>query len=865
VTVSWVVRAARQLVPSAWRETVASDLDDERQRAGHGPMWLATRLLLVGVRLRLSFGGDAFVADLRGVVRSLLRAKGFTVAAVMTFGLGIGANIAVFSVIDRLMFRPLPYADPGRLVQIHHIVARGRESSLMLEAEVTEALRARATSLTGIAGAGGWVQATVPAPGENPLTLTAMTANAFDVLGIRPVIGRSYVETDAATSTDSAVLLTHETWQRRFGGSDAVLNMKWGNRVTYHVIGVLPADFVLPSSRFVGHVDGVSVLVDGPGSLTGRIITAPFARLRPGVSLAQAQAEVDTIMSDLSWASPHLQTMSARTNQRVVVQPLQSGLSMLVRPYLWLISSAVWIVLGVACANLATLLLARGRSRQHEAAVRAAIGASAGRLIRVAALEAFVLCAAASLVAICACALVERSLIIVVPPTLRGFAVPPLDPRVVGITLAVAFISACFAGALPAINVTRTDVTRVIQCSGGGRVSPLHGGGALLAIQAAFGVALVVGAAITVPAFVELLIKSPGFDPRDLYTVQVGHGAAMTPSEDSTPGESTKRAERASLILEAMRAVPHVQRADVVLQVPFGGFSSAGAMWKAHGLEGNQWAVGADFFETIETPFRAGRSFTGTEVQERALVAIVNETGSRALWPGQSPASIVGQRVKTNDGERVVVGVSADIRSRPGEPVIPDLFVPITAREMHSVQSAWPVVIRMDAEAVPDRALIVAALNDRFGAVGTVQVASVAGQLAPWLDRPRFLAALFGSLALIAIVLAGLGLYAVAGFESTRRRFEIGVRIALGAPGRDILGRILRVTCGPVLVGALVGLVAIASVTRFMRSLIPEVSTAEPWAYAVALLLMMAAALLATWLPARRASRVDPALILRTP
>jgi hypothetical protein len=447
----------------------------------------------------------------------------------------------------------------------------------------------------------------------------------------------------------------------------------------------------------------------------------------------------------------------------------------------------------------------------------------------------------------------------VVPPALRGFAVSPLDLRVVSITVAAALASAALAGTLPALAVRRLDVLAVLQRGQGGhRAATLRNSAALVSVQAAFGAALVVGAASTVPGFLTLLVRSPGFEARDLFVTDVNHGSQIEPDQ-----ERAGRSERVRMTLQAVRTAPHVMSAAAALTMPMGGFGGKGEFWKARGGDGSQWAVSAGLFQTLRTPIRAGRDFTEDEVRDRAMVAMVSEAGARFLWPRQPLSHAVGQPIDTRDGVRRVVGVVGDIRGNPGDPVLPSLYLPITADEAQASQTSLPVVFRMTEGAVPDRSLVSAGLSEAFGPAPRLQIESLAEQAAPFLERPRFLAVLFGSLAIITLALGAFGLYAVASFEVARRRYEMGVRAALGASRRELRRRVYQSALRPVLIGVAIGLVLVWLAARVVQTLVAEVAARDPWIYGVSAVVMIAAAACAAWGPARRASRIDAAVVLR--
>jgi hypothetical protein len=324
------------------------------------------------------------------------------------------------------------------------------------------------------------------------------------------------------------------------------------------------------------------------------------------------------------------------------------------------------------------------------------------------------------------------------------------------------------------------------------------------------------------------------------------------------------RPARVRAVLDVISRVPHVRSTAAALAMPAGNWSPDTAFWKSRGIDGSTWAVSGGIFETIGTPILAGRSFTEDEVDAASLVALVSEAGAYVLWPGEDARRAVHRTIQTTDGTRIVVGVVADIRHGSGEPARPSLFLPITAREARLRQSALEIALRMAPGAIPDFALMRARLNERFAA-NAVSVESVAAQVTPVVERPRFLAVIFGSLAAMALLLAAFGLFAVTSVEVARRRWEIGVRLALGASRRDVRRRIFGIALVPVVLGAAAGLLATWWGASFLQGIVTEVDARDPWAYAGALILMLATAIVAAWLPARRAARIESAAILREP
>jgi predicted permease len=860
---TWLTRLALRCVPGSWRASVQQDLEDEAGRAVESSWRIVLHALAVGMRLRTAFMFEELGADARDVFRSLTRSPGFSLAAILTVSIGIAANVVVFSVVDRLLFRPLPYAAPDRLVQIHQMTFRdSSDSSAFLPMAMADELGRRTSSLDGIAWADGYATNTVLAPGESPIAVATVRSNTLRVLGLRPIVGRDFDADDTRVPGQLAVLLTFEAWQARFAHRADVVGLSWGQRPAYRIVGVLPPGFLLPSSRFVEHVDGIAASEPRRIDQPGWMITAPFARLKPGATVAEVQGEVDALLRDTSWAGSHLASdPKLGRPASATVQPLRDGLNMLVRPYLWLISGGVWVLLAAACANLATLLVVRTRAREYDSAIKSAMGASATRLVRHAVLESIVLCAAASAIAVAVCAATHAALVAVVPPTLHAFIVAPLDRRLIAATVLATFAAALLASVPPASRVIRSDVMAVFRRNGSRTATTRRGSGWLLAAQAAFGVVVLAGAVMTVPGFMGLLWRSPGFEPSNLYVVTVNHGASM--SSLGARGGGGARVARARTMRDAMRGLPHVRGAAVALQVPFGGLGGSREFWKSRGLVGEQWSVDSGYFQTAGTALLAGRDMRDDEIAAGAPVAVLSETGAHALWPDVPLADVPGRSIQSGTSTVTVVGVSRDIRAVPGQPVLPTIFAPLTATDADDVQSGWPVVVRMDEGVAPDRALLIARLNAAFGTSATVRVQSVEDLMAPFLDRPRFLAVLFGSLAFAALGLTLVGLYAVANLESLQRRFEIGVRVALGASGRDIAARIFRSTVVPVVAGVTGGLIAVWWASASVRATVGELSVTGPRVYGAAAALLIAAAIAASWLPARRAARVDPATVLR--
>jgi len=800
-------------------------------------------------------GLDAWLFDARLVIRSLMRAKGFTAAAILTFALGMGVNIAVFTALDRLMFRPLPFAAPDRLVQIHEMTIASSSPSAMLRAEVGAFVQERAQTIDELAytrGSEGGVS--IEGIGGGPVAVAMATANLLPVLGIRPALGRDFTpDVLRARGAPTEILLTHVAWQSRFGASETVVDRVVGTGSRrYRIIGVLPADFVLPSSFLTARTDALTVWRNafaGPPR-RGEIVAAPIARLRAGVTLAQAQAEITTIVASMKSDGP-----GGRLS--VVVQPLQRGLFFLYARYLWLVVTAVGLVLLVACVNLATLLLARGRSRERDLATRAALGASSARLIALSMMESTVLCVLGSALALGVCWWMQAALVALLPPTFRAFAVAGPDLRLIALTLTAALVSAIGAGLVPVLATRHRDLLAVLRRSDRGVASRLRGGATLLAAEAALGVLLVTGAAVTVPSFARLVLSDPGFKPANLFTVDLEHG-----SQEDGPDATRYTTGRVHDVIEIVRTQPGVAAAAAVTQLPLGE-STSSEFWQARGLEGGQWGASRGLFETLGTRITSGRDFTTEDVDEGALVAILNQTGERQLWPGMPRGSAIGRTLTIHDDVYTVIGVVGDIQSAPGVPPRPGLFVPITAGAAPYSQSALVVAVRMFSGQSPDTTLLGSRLAARFPARPISLHGIVDDLVEPRLQRPRFLALLFGALAAISLVLAAVGVSAVANCELSRRRYEIAVRVALGASRADIRGLVFARLVRPVAAGAVIGAVLAWWAAGLVQALVFEVDARAPWTLTLVMLTIVMTSVAAGWAPARRAATTDPTTVLR--
>jgi predicted permease len=816
------------------------------------------------------------------IVRSFTRAKGFAVAAVLTVALGIGVNTVVFSLFDRVLFRPPPYREPDRLVQLES-TRTGFRQLPALPTLFVQAFAREPHLFSGIAWSPGeaWFgpKPVTPVAGDNPiLWLMPVTTNTLDVLGVRPVIGPGFSAVHA-TKLDHPVLLTYETWQRQYGGSKDVLSREWTARewlgfesdltvrpsdVHWRVVGVLPEGFVLPSSgptRYDG-IYGVDPELDR--SVSFRMVqAAPFARLAPGVSIAAARNRVNTLAAGL----PHPRGETPYSG--VTVRSLQSGLSVMVRPYVWLAVVGAWAVLGVAGLTLAILLLTWSQSRRREAGVRLALGAPPRQLVARAIGESICLCGMGAIVGWIAYAWARPFFVRVLPVCLQSFVTERVDGHVIAMTAGIALVTAIAAATLPALRLARIAPIDILRPSrDAALLDRLEGGPVLLATQAAIGVMLLVGALATVPGVIRFLLTPPGFNATDLFT---GHFPTSGNADASNAREQVRRGR---VVSEAARGLPGVVAVALSRTDPFEPPETDHlySRWLAPaGFGGRVVAVDANFFNVLGTPIVAGRAFSAADIDQQSPVAILNETAARVFWPNQSIESVLGRTVTTRQGRpHAVVGVAADMHMTLDLAPDPAIFLPLSADEAYFPWSEWnsfQVLVRAAPGRIPDGTLFSDRLRRQSWAVPNTFAAtfeSVATDLESAREKPRVLAAIFGALAAITLVLTTIAIYGLASFEIRRRREEMTVRLALGATPQALRRRLAAVIALPVAIGVLAGLPLSWMEVKVVSLSVPIVHAGDVRIYLAAVAAIVVAALAAAWLPGRRFLTMRVAELLRS-
>ena len=803
------------------------------------------------------------VRDIRHGLRLLLRAPGFTAAALLTLALGIGATAAIFSVVRTVMLRPLPYRQPERLVALWETNRGGTVRNVIAPANFV-AWRERTQTLEhlGMVGPAGLAMIVNGQPDD--VSGLFASADVFRALDVQPALGRAYTDDEDYGGKDAVIILSHEFWQRRFGGRPEVL----GSTLTTDgrartVIGVMPpgftmvgqsADFLIPYGQSPEQLRAVR----------GRGSSYAIARLRDGASFQQAYNEMRSIYAQLEKEVP-----DRNARRTVMLFTLQEQMVGELRPALYALVGAVALMLLVACVNVANLLLARSAARGREVAMRTALGARRGRLVRQMLTESLVLATAGGFAGLLVAAFCHRGLLALVGdripvPRLEQIA---LDPPVVAFTMVVALATGIAFGVVPALVSTRdgSDALRDGGRHGGGR--RLHGVlRTLVVAEVALSLVLLAGAGLLMRSFMKLQNVDPGFRAEGVLTagVQLPVARYEQPQAERLFRESLSR-------IAALPGVQHAAGASC-LPVPFACIGTS--FWRvdlpkpADGqLSSSQVRpVTPGFFKALSIPHVAGRDFTDSDTVDAQPVAIVSEELVRQQFPDGSP---LGRRLRVNiqhangknDVEWTVVGVVGNTRSTLDGPVRQTIFIPTTQRPGFGM--TFFVRSAQDKDPVSLASAVIGTIR-AMEAEAPVNIRTLEEVVGNTIARPRAMSLLVGVFALVALVLAAVGVYGVMAYSVRERTQEIGVRMALGASApavfRLVIGEALRL----VLIGVGAGLVAAGLLTRLLKGLLYGVEPFDPWTFAATALILLAVATVASYVPARRGMRMAPVDALRT-
>jgi len=821
--------------------------------------------------------------DLRYGRRVLLKNPGFTLIAVITLALGIGANTAIFSVLYGVLLKPLPYPDPDRIVRVWQAVPSSGFAQLGLSQAQFVRLRAGNDSFQQI---GGYTfgRANLTDQGETQrLAIALVTVGAFEAFGVQPAIGRTFRQEDEVANGQQVAVLSYELWQRRFAGNPNILGQTIRVSDTpMTVIGVMPAGFQLPEG--FSNPEAVQlwlpVRIDPANLNWGSYFLNPVARLKPSVSAERALAEVSTVFARLR--QEHPEGALTDSGYSIDVRRLHDDIVGNVRRALWILIGAVAVVLLIACANVSSLLLARAASRQKEMAVRAALGAGRGRLVRQLLTESMLIALLGGAVGV---GMAMWGLDLVVKTNLVNLPrlnQVSLNLTVLLFTLGVCLVAAMLFGLVPAAQVSRLDLNQSLREEGRGlagsarsnRINRL-----LVVAEVSLAVVLVIAAGLLLRSFDRLLRIDPGFNVKNLLAVSVN-----LPS--SRYQDNARVTAFYDQLTERVRALPGVVSVGAASGLPLGNGSGDTVFQIAGRPAPGQvdlnvppsrsafghvyyWQVTPGYFKTMGIALRRGRGLQDSDHANASLVVVINETLARRFWPLEDA---LGKQIQLfwNASQKgpwaEIVGVVRDVSLRQlNEETQPEAYFSVaqgppvagwTARSLAlTVRTAADPLALVDAVRREARAL--------DSAVPVFSARTVEQLLDQTVAQPRFNLILLGLFAVVALLLAAVGIYGILANTVRLRRHEIGIRLALGARPSAIFRLVVGQGMALALVGVGLGLGGALVLTRYLESLLYEVKPTDPLTFGGVAVLLLGVALLACYLPARRATQVDPLVALR--
>jgi putative ABC transport system permease protein len=856
-------------------DTHLSLLEDEHVRRGldRADARRAARLDLGGldqtkelVRDRRGFRPlEAMVQDVRYAIRLLVKAPGFTAAAITTLALGIGANAAIFSLVDAVMLRPVPYPDPARLVSIWEVMQPSGTRSVVAPANYVDYV-ARSRSFAALAAFQSAGRNLTGAGDPERLLAEEVTASYFQTFGVLPEIGRPFTPDENRDGQDGVVIISHRLWQRRFGGDPAVLtrDIQLDAR-SYRIVGVMPADFQTPTQ--VRSADPVSVLlpiVFRDDVLTNRLDheVDVVGRLAPGVPLETARAEMTALSEGLAREFPDAAAV------RTAVAPLGADQVRLVRPLLLVLLGAVALILLMACVNVASLLVVRSIARQREIAIRFALGATRPRVMFELVTQSLVLAFAGAAVGLFVAVLTRDALVSLAPATLPHLSRVRLDTRVLSFTTLLALGTGVLFGLLPAWQVSRTRPSEALRTAdrsvaGGWALRSRQG---LLLAEIALSTLLLVGAGLMLRSLTVLNRVPLGFEPEGVLATNI----TLPPSRYPTP---ESRLEFFETLAARLAVTPDVRAVAFANRLPLRGSWTSGFTVEPRpgdperqpGTSVGFQSVSPDYFRVLGMRLARGRLLNASDRNGAMPVAVVSEAFGRMVLGGSEP---IGRRLRR--GPKMpwitIVGVVPDVR-RGGKasPIEPQVYLSAAQTELYPLPLAELAVRGVDDWG--EARSLAPAINAAIWAIDPNQpvtnVRTLDETLTLRLAERHFQTFLFSLFAGLALALAVVGVYGVVAYAINQRTAEIGLRMALGADVPRILRWIFRQSVGLVAIGATAGLVGAALLSRYVRALLFEVSPTDPGAYVGAAAVLLSAAIVAIYLAARRATKVDPIATLR--
>ena len=798
---------------------------------------------------------ETLLRDIRYGIRSLLKRPAFTVVALIALALGIGANTAIFSLVNAVLLRPLPFPESDRLVWVWGNIRNAGSHASVSPLDFLDYRKQNKTFEQFAATFGVPLHLNLTGSGEpERLTAAGVTGNYFQALGVRPALGRTFLLENESPGRDQVTVLSYGLWQKRFAGDPAIVNKTVTlDGKTCEIIGVMPPDFSPQTAEL-----WIPINFDFSPEMKQRKahFLRPIGKLKAGVTLAQAQADIDAIARQLEEQYP-----GTNTGWSLRLVPLREQIVGNIKPTLFILFGAVGFVLLIACANVANLLLVRAAARQKEIALRTVLGAGRLRIMRQMITESLLLAllggGLGTLLAIWGVDLLVTASAGSIPPT----AQVRIDATVLVFTLLIALLTGVLFGLAPALRTMKLNLSESLKEGGRGASAGAqrHRTRSLLVVlESAIAVVLLIGAGLLVRSLIQLQNTSPGFDAHNVLTMRVD----LPRQKYATPDKSANFFEQ---LQSRVGSLPGVESVGLVTELPLSGqpndmpFTVEGRppVTIDQAFDADFRRVNHHYFQALRIPLLRGRNFTEQEVRQSAKVLVISDLLAREVFPNEDP---LGKRLVTAIGDRVfeIIGIVGDVRHRALE------AQPAAAMYMPTYETGWTnVVIRTQG----DPAGLAAAVRKEVQAIDPDQPVADVKTMEQWVDTSvaaaRYRTALLGLFAVVALMLASTGIYGVMSYSVAQRTHEIGVRMALGARQLDVLRLVIRQGMTLVLVGVGLGLVGAIALTRVMATLLFGVSAKDPVTFAAVATLLSVVALVACYIPARRAAKVDPLVALR--
>ena len=814
---------------------------------------------------------ESLIQDIKYAVRMLLKSPGFVAIAVLTLALGIGANTALFSIVNGVLLRPLPYPRPSELVVLSEKTANFESSSISYP-NFLDWQRSNSSFASMAAYRSDDFSITGSGEAER-VRLGMISAGFFEILGVSPVRGRLFTTDEDRLGAAPVVLISAGLWQRKFGAAPDIIGKRITmNGVGYTVVGVVPATFQLESTNF-----GIKDVFVPIGENTDPLFhnrdvhegMRAIGRLKPGTNLAAAQADMDQIANNLALAYP-----DADKGAGISLVPLKKDIVGDVQPFLWVLLGAVGFVLLIACVNVANLQLARATTRAREFAIRAALGASQARVIRQLLTESVLLGLAGGALGLCVAAWGTQAALKVLPETLPRAQDVGMDGRVLVFTLVASLVAGVLFGLAPALKISRPNLQETLKESGRGASGTRHRAqGVFVVVEMAMALVLLIGAGLMIRSLLDLWNVNPGFNPRGVLTFAV----SLSPSLGTNAATSRNAIREMD---ERLRAIPGVEAVS----------STGGALPMTGDNEFPFWLGGEpkptnqsdmkqslfylaepEYLKAMGIPLHRGRFFTQDDNEHSPPVIVIDESFAREYFPNEDP---IGKRINIGiiNSEPEIVGVvghvkhwGLDMDGDAKHPILAQAYMPF----MQIPDKFWTgppqseIVVRskgLPAALVPAIRATIEKLNGENVIYETKPMEEI---VADSLAARRFTMILLGVFAALALLLSSIGIYGVISYVVGQRTHEIGIRMALGAQRSHVLRLMLGEGMKMALVGVAIGIVAALGLTQLMTKMLFGVSATDPVTFCAVALVLAGVALTACYVPARRAMRVDPMVALR--